>query len=134
MIRNELRYGNIIDSINRSGEVHIPRGFPLMVCWMPYDIIECIPYYEKEYTVREYTKVKPSDICGVRLTEEWLVKLGFDDDKCLDDWSYYIENNGEIVFKKSGLDVLYNNPIKHVNTLQNLYFALTQKELKINGH
>lgn len=66
----------------------------------------------------------------IPLTEEWLLKFGFIDFE-KESFSYYIENNGEIVLKKSGLDILYDYPIQYVHQLQNLYFDLTGEELSV---
>ena len=69
------------------------------------------------------------DIDPIPLTEEWLVKFGFENG------NYFILNN-VIIYKD------YNNKyryeynygqtwVKHVHQLQNLYFALTGEELVI---
>lgn len=70
---------------------------------------------------------------GIPLTEEWLVRLGF---KASGDKYYLNTGYFEFVYKHElFLDVegqwLCLN-IKHVHSLQNLYFALTNTELTIN--
>jgi hypothetical protein len=71
-------------------------------------------------------------ICApIPLTEEWLLKFGFlkhkGDNKVfwLNDFEF--ENDLKWIFWRG--NVLEN--IKHVHQLQNLYFALTNKELNI---
>jgi hypothetical protein len=72
----------------------------------------------------------------IPLTEEWLVKFGFNfsgynnEDKALykiDDEVWIVKN---IVTKQFYLNE-YQLEIKHVHQLQNLYFALTNEELTI---
>lgn len=73
----------------------------------------------------------------IPLTEEWLLKFGFDK------WNDYCYCNGKIavegLFKKfnesicllrcGNDDYVELTNIKHVHQLQNLYFALTNEEL-----
>jgi len=84
-----------------------------------------------ELSLEESNKFEP-----IPLTEEWLLKFGFDGDqqegwestcgKCvyLQDWRdndcRHVSNRGCCVMQ-----------IKYVNQLQNLYFALTGEELTI---
>ncbi len=69
----------------------------------------------------------------IPLTEEWLLKLGFEKDflewdkQCIS-LQYWKQSNSYHWVSSSGdIDVL----LKHVHQLQNLYFALTNKELTI---
>jgi hypothetical protein len=64
----------------------------------------------------------------IPLTEEWLLKFGFE--KALNGWWC----PDEVVSYKEGYAGFGTNTytqIKHVHQLQNLYFALTGKELEI---
>jgi hypothetical protein len=79
------------------------------------------------------------DVCrlsGVTLTEEILLKCGFD--KLLsifkkDDFKIGLDGND---FLLSEITVVFENKIKfkiqYLHQLQNLYFALTGKELEVN--
>jgi len=83
------------------------------------------------------------DIEPIPLTEEWLLKFGFErvtptENGYDNDCAYELKNFGRIALKNgvlipdqyyflAGLD--FN--LKHVHELQNLYFALTKKELTI---
>lgn len=79
-----------------------------------------------------YYDIVPSPI---PLTEEWLVRFGFDTFRSINsdpktfyndrfDYGIEIYQDGSIWFEKLRL-------IKHVHQLQNLYFALTGQELKL---
>ncbi len=78
-----------------------------------------------------------ADFKAIPLTEEWLLKFGFNSTEWRDVDG--IEDNG---FYHSESDILLNRDfqfsehhkrveIKHIHQLQNLYFALTGEELKI---
>ena len=68
----------------------------------------------------------------IPLTEEWLLKFGFEKNITTDlhpTFSYDILNvNDGIVYV---LNYGFVNHIKYIHQLQNLYFALTGEELKI---
>jgi hypothetical protein len=81
---------------------------------------------------------------NVILTEEWLVKFGFVKDKkhnnCCDlelENDFYLQGVGygksnikyEVILTDSNDNEL--TLVKHVHQLQNLYFALTNEELKL---
>ena len=74
--------------------------------------------------------VDTENIEPIPLTEEWLIKMGFITDK-LNGFDHY-KGDFEICLPNYFMwkDSLLNS-IKHVHQLQNLYFALTSKELKI---
>lgn len=86
----------------------------------------------------------------IPLTEEWLLKFGFERDiyhcpennfDMKDGWSFLIEDLGiyikfhedfsfSIYDESDDIGLLIKDP-EHVHQLQNLYFALTGEELKI---
>ena len=78
------------------------------------------------------------EICKpIPLTEEWLVKFGFE--KTYDDLNWYIKGNYCFSFLKE-LDLIVFKikfqtvgicTIKYVHQAQNLYFALTGEELRL---
>jgi hypothetical protein len=116
MTRSELRIGSLIDR----GDYHCK------VTGITEDGIMTEPInYEGERFVEQITKPIP-------LTEEWLVKFGFDKKAHREGLSIILENtlgykNGRTYFKS--WCILESQP-KHVHQLQNLYFALTGKELE----
>jgi hypothetical protein len=74
----------------------------------------------------------------IPLTEEWLLKFGFE---YISDYESYIKkfntehhSDGVIIRKNDFVlcDIDIRIQLKHVHQLQNLYFALTGDELKIN--
>lgn len=73
----------------------------------------------------------------IPLTEEWLIKFGFNENGCI---LLGIDTSFHLLQITSNLDVnVYDindnfvclKSIKYVHELQNLYFALTESELKI---
>ena len=84
----------------------------------------------KELHYKKTVKRKP-----IPLTEEWLIKFGFDKEE-----DYYVSvlgyDFGEIKIYPSPNGFFFQEGviqqhIKYVHKLQNLYFALTNKELTI---
>ena len=81
---------------------------------------------------------KEHNIKPIPLTEEWLLKFGFkrtnkyDFELIKNDFHFYTSSdffngNGFICFNE------FDIKIKYIHELQNLYFALTNKELIINN-
>jgi hypothetical protein len=103
---------------------------------------------EKEYWKNSFGSLKL--ICGnlefhqfsefakpIPLTEEWLLKFGFKHIK--DNWYNLFANSNTFnvyLFSEIGFRVEIVNQsiavLNNVHELQNLYFALTNEELKIN--
>jgi len=78
-----------------------------------------------ELVLKSLDKVEP-----IPLTEEWMVNLGFDKKH----WPVFFKNGVEFV-SEQGIMRYYTHPnrwldIDYVHELQNLYFALTGKELE----
>lgn len=115
MNANELRIGNYVN-LKDKGLYKIDRGYDL----------EKIEDWEG------------TDYCTpIPLTEDWLLKFGFDKGSDIIGDCFYIElkNNDDFVIHIEDYNMFLfddNLEIKHVHQLQNLYFALTQKELTIN--
>ena len=121
---HELRLGNLVETSVGVGTVfNILRSY-----------IRC--YVDNEL---EDVNVSYSDIKPIPLTEEWLLKFGFWIDGVT--WFYSLDyDNNKDTFKvfllpdESGYGVINVNGfgvcLKTVHQLQNLYFALTQKELE----
>lgn len=125
---NELRIGNFVH--DRGGKViridffeHLEKGFD---CKFGQKIfIEG----EEVHPMTEY-----SDYANpIPLTEEWLLRFGFEVNNT-ESWYY----KGNFRWSKVGRYWLWfgipmhNDLFKHVHQLQNLYFALTEKELRLN--
>ena len=76
--------------------------------------------------VYDVENVKP-----IPLTEEWLIKFGFEKVNGWYDYTGWFKDMVEIECDYNGYKFVnyLNLEIKHVHKLQNLYFALTNKEL-----
>ena len=125
MDSRELRIGNLIDY---TGNYRFNGVFDNEFARYMFDIRD------------EWDLIKP-----IPLTEEWLLKLGFeyefDDDRFVFDTNipsglsmiYFIEN-GIIFYFNNDIKEWIEIPIiiKYVHQLQNLYFAIKGEELTIN--
>lgn len=104
-----------------------------------------------------FLKVDLNDICNIEcdpdmfnpvpLTEEILLKCGFEYKKGilridisqdtylkgnLNNFEFHMAICEKLEFCDEVTDIVSLKPIKHLHQLQNLYFALTGKELEIN--
>ena len=124
MKQKDLRIGNYIQHGNYVAIV----GPAFFTSWDNYD-------FEKDGIF------KP-EIQPIPLTEEWLVKFGFEDiygafisTKWM--WNFQIEKHesfkdGWIFFiEEEGIVAPPSIKIKYVHQLQNLYFALTGEEIEL---
>jgi hypothetical protein len=107
---NELRIGNWVNFKHNGvdwGKVQINTNF--------------FRHYEQEEYVNE----------PIPLTEEWLIKFdfrkGIKEMYCDNEFEFSIGIDHVMIFYKG----LYLIHCEHVHTLQNLFFALKQKELTI---
>jgi hypothetical protein len=70
----------------------------------------------------------------IPLTEEWLLKFGFDGyDKAINDNLITIKGETALIWGELGSTYshAFHAPCKYVHQLQNLYYALTGTELEI---
>lgn len=126
---NESRIGNLVYYDNRVFEIDtIAEEFPTLNT------------IEFGIGVVAWNNIKP-----IPITEEWLLKFGFEKREGSVCDSFYIGLNPithdwlfDLVWLKNMMDYSYEgNPfyknghheVKYIHQLQNLYFALTQKEL-----
>lgn len=83
-----------------------------------------------------------SDIKFIPLTEEWLLKFGFErtdqKDNSNDDWTWLFYQKDSIYIDGSDLTIETASGIviklEYVHQLQNLYFALTRDELTLKNN
>ena len=123
MNANELRVGNYFNVL---GEDRVLQGVSNTsantVLYTYYaDFIGLLP-------------IKLIHLKPIPLTEEWLLKFGFEKGSDIIGDCFYIElkNNDDFVIHIEDDNTFLfddNLEIKHVHQLQNIYFALTQKEL-----
>jgi len=117
MKENELRIGNWVTFMSKE-----------------MDVLGVTKHNGTNETVRHYVEfkglvpIKLIHIKPIPLTEEWLLKFGFVKDKLTNyDWykgDFEICLPSYFKYKESHI-----HNIKHVHQLQNLYHALTGKEL-----
>lgn len=132
MKANELRIGNLVkhDSF---------IGFIVSI----YKDGVIVDFTKNPFKIDGYASIQP-----IPLTEEWLVKLGFERDKTGDlsiminsidthlffvvtkDW-FYPSLISEPEYSNTTPSCIGLNRIQYVHQLQNLYFALTGEELTI---
>lgn len=115
MKANELRIGNLLEF-----------RVTCKVCEIQENC-----FYVNDELGTEY-KNTICDIKPIPLTEEWLLKFGFENDTITAtkkgfDFSIGFYASGFYLCKS--LDEMFGVEIKHVHQLQNLYFALTGEEL-----
>lgn len=74
----------------------------------------------------------------IQLTEDWLLKLGFQGSihsgygKDVVELNYItIDSHFQMEYRIAGIDRWFLVDVKYVHQLQNLYFALTGNELKL---
>lgn len=123
MKATELRIGNLVDLGNRIAKVIEINHLSCVV----------VDLEETQDTIEDYERTKP-----IKLTEEWLLKLGFEKQMA---WTYKISltGNKNLVYYlgEKGWSIGNKNysdfSCEHVHHLQNLYFALTREELTIKS-
>lgn len=116
----DLRIGNLfIDDQNEIRKVSIIS--PRYVKWFDISTGQHIDVL--------YHKTKP-----IPLTEEWLLKFGFEVDWIISHKETYFNlfQKGEEFFYSSDMHHHSSVGIKYVNQLQNLYYAITGEELTTN--
>lgn len=112
---NELRIGNYL-SDGKGGHREVLSFHP--------------DWYEHGYGVTLFRDAEP-----IPLTEEWLLKLGWEKTSFGSEKAFRCR--GQLIYEE-WIDGVYhvrfhatNKRIQHVHNLMNLYFALTGKELTI---
>lgn len=142
MKANELRIGNYFNPRNRLGEIHLPIKAMIEKIFIiePFKVKSCA--YDKNFAqVEKMNEFDIADLCEISLTEEWLLKFGFEFDGTsynkLDKASQNVfqlpafpNKNGSIQICARISDT-YLLELTDVHQLQNLYFALTGKELLV---
>lgn len=97
------------------------------------EIANIIGKVSKSVEFMSWKKVHISNIEPIELTEEILLKCGFEP-------TYFVSNNKLASYRIYNIDFLnpdftlvwFKTKIEYLHQLQNLYFALTNKELEIN--
>ena len=110
---------------------------------------ECEPHYFPVEEIRKYIgyelwvyyrhgSIKTKSPEPIPLTEEWLVRFGFDKSERRTDWDYKLPISGINLYSRFNkewyfeLDGIYlGSKPKYVHQLQNLYCSLTGEELTL---
>ena len=131
MDSKDLRIGNILQEKKYKTPQRINEFFGL------FTVEVDSPYFD--YETDDCHTPCLGNLEPIPLTQEWLLKFGFEEDSC----NYYkiIENQEAVLYiDKLDATFAYGYPyecsggdlkLKHVHQLQNLYYALTKKELTI---
>jgi len=84
---------------------------------------------------KELTWIETESFEGVPITEEWMLKFGFEknhkhgiENYVFNNFTYYPSNKQVKIYDRFG-GSLYVENIEFVHQLQNLYFTVNQKEL-----
>lgn len=143
----DLRLKNLVYSINRRGRVHMPDTIPLKVlelrefnCSVLHYEINPAQVNNGSYSVAPY-----SDLEGIPLTEEWLLKFGFEKNyryfttgSVGGDMSFCISSSGSGFYwcnwetQWGDSDWQSKVEVVYVHQLQNLYHALTGTDLPLD--
>lgn len=118
----ELRIGNLINNSNEV--IAISAG----------ESVSCYGLSFSGMVHFTFNKIEP-----IKLTEEWLIKLGFE--RCFDHWGGYLSPDfGERasslrIYEEDGSFYHQTNlekiKLEYVHKLQNLYFVFSEKELEL---
>lgn len=133
MKASELRIGNLINGMYYDYNIDDDHREEETVCKVvTLDSVGSCEYpiwVESDLNIETFSDFEP-----IPLTEEWLLKFGFEKTYIGHDEKYPFFEKGLIIIDAcdftietaSGLVI----EIKYVHSLQNLYFALTGEELK----
>lgn len=126
MTASELRLGNFV--------LYASEGKQFKVCELSHGGIEV-------NGEGEITWIEIEEFEGIPLTEEWLLKFGFQikdianyvtiDFTTYEKGKFLIGDNWEIEYDGDRLTLGYD--IKYVHNLQNVFYALTGQELTLKG-
>jgi hypothetical protein len=129
MKANELRIGNLVIANNllyrKEGENKIACVVGIDSEKEYNDLISSITIYHIDDEFKDTYGQWIKHLEPIPLTEEWLIKLGF---SRIDKYTF-VKSGIFIHMRKRGFVFSKKLIVENVNQLQNLYFALTKKEL-----
>ncbi len=144
----DLRIGNFVTTIDRSGEIHLPTGITKKIGQISFFKVDLYDFKRGFAIQNDSIRIDISDLSPIPLTEEWLLKFGFEKDdlteglytKIMLEYNLEVSQNGfSGTLEKDLLWFItikaYNNQVtfqkRYVHQLQNLYFSLTGEELTL---
>jgi hypothetical protein len=127
MKANELRIGNLVSQNGFFGYVYsIESALPRQE--QRFSDKDLVTLFDNGITTMTIDEIKP-----IPLTEEWLVKFGFNEFE-KNYRTFFVNNKFKIEMSNTG-NIYYNKLwIPYVHTLQNLYFSLTGVELDLTSN
>jgi hypothetical protein len=139
MNNKELRLGNIVGVSFLEDRTPIKETYCIIEV-VSSSIIEASVFYFGE-KIGNRASYKLKECVGIPLTEDWLVKLGFEwtvelMEYIAKDISAYPASEDKFVFEidfNDNSDCFAFRNIKYVHQLQNLYFALKGTDLILNN-
>ncbi len=111
---NELRIGNLLNYQTAEGDI--------LTATIDWQALKWISEDSKGFNLVH---------SAIPLTEDWLLKFGFEKIVGWDDITFFSKNGVDIEIHNDGFYA--NRKIEYIHTLQNLYFALTGVELEMKG-
>ena len=77
MKANELRIGNLVTTINRASDVHLPTGITEKIGGIDFFSVRLYDAF-KHFSEQEHPRLElMANISPIPLTEEWLTRFGF---------------------------------------------------------
>lgn len=149
MEATELRIGNLVDTVNYGNGITSANKQPMWIQSIELHSVELCNINDSIHDTRRFLKKSLNDIIPIPLTEEWLLKFGFEsydgeiynpDCEYSEQFLYQLKSGISYrefrCFPSKGWVVKigdYNDDleIKFVHQLQNIYFALIGEELTI---
>lgn len=131
----ELRKGNLVCEINRSGEVHLPNPQVWQIVTMPFHVVECVKEKEIPAQIKNWHSIKYSDLSPIPLTKQLLERFGAKRNGTdsitwtIGKLEFILLPNGEFIFESGYINI----KIDWAHQLQNLHYALTGTELKLKS-
>ena len=147
MKANELRILNLFYPMNRACSPNMPIYIAQKVFKIEaFKITSC--FSEENFAqVEKMNEIDISDVSEISIDEKWLIKFGFEKCNCI---NILYEKKAENEFikyfnvhiEKGKFIISVDNygmefklcEVKYVHQLQNLYFALTGKELELTNN
>jgi hypothetical protein len=140
MNAQELRIGNLFNPIDRAGRIHIPVNFPYKVFTIePFKVTAC-PMDQNFASSEMMIEYDIVDISSISITKDWLLKFGAiiphedtPDIFQIGLFEFVLDHEGLCLYDRESLNKLFGAAnLKYIHQLQNLFFALTGKELNLN--
>ncbi len=134
----ELRRRNLVYTISNGGKISHIVEMPFQILEIHTFHVRAILEHKSPYLENEWHKFPYSDLSPIHLTEEWLLKLGWqkktDCAPGIGEFHWFElgpYSTTHIADGLFGIQDINCKPLQYVHSLQNLYFALTGTELTI---